>query len=185
LLAEQVGLPGEIFGQVLEVVAIVVPVGVVEAARKVAVNELADDHRRAAFGEEEEGEAGVYVRPSVPASGELPGAVGALSLGEKGATFAIPVDLAEEALPGQPTGAFETVKVVEGAMVQLDREFVADPGQSHVGGGAVVVDAAVFDSALRGPRFALAIELGTGDEQAAQAGYGHRGGGASRVLRRR
>src|SRR6185503_9062631 len=100
---------------------------------------------------------------------------------EEFAAFAIPIVFAAEAHAGQPAGAFKAIKVVIGGAGNFQGKVAAEA----LGGRAVepakalgqrlivAVDAAVIDFADGRPRFATAVELGAGDEQAAQAGDRH------------
>src|SRR5262249_13049826 len=171
--------------EVLQVVAIVVPVGVGDFAIGVAraVEQLADEHRRAALGEEEEGKARADNRPLIPGARAGPEAflwilarpAARRLAGQPVGAFAVPVVGADEAVAGEPADALDAIQVVEGLQRHLELEVAAPahPAQALFDFLVLGIDAAISEGAVAVVLFAAAVEFHGGDEQTADAGFGH------------
>src|SRR5207249_159609 len=113
--------------------------------------------------------------PDVPGAGGLRGAVAELVLDEPVGAFAIPVVGADEAVAGKPADALDAVDVVEAGLRDVDLEVaaLAEPAQALFQLFVFGIDAAVAEGAVAVIDFAATVELHGGDEQAADAGFGH------------
>ena len=159
-------LPGEaeapgffgVLGEMGGVAAMLVPVVAF------AVLDLGHDDRAAAFGEEQQRHRGADARFALGVPVAFPEVRERILFADQElGAFAIPVVVADEAVGGEPAGAFEAVEIVVearlaaagGARVVIDGEAIAEPVDGAV--ELVVVDVwaaaddvAVFDGGVAG-----------------------------------
>src|SRR5262249_21352715 len=120
---------------------------------------------------------GAVVVLSPPPSGRL--------AGQPARPFAIPVVGADEAVAREPANALDAVQVVEGLQRHLELEVAAPahPAQALLDFLVLGIDAAVLEGAVAVVFFAAAVQFHGGDEQTADAGFGHGQLGTSRPAR--